>query len=172
MSDPTTRCLQSVSPPPQLLMWHMLSVSQADVGVPQRAFAQPGAAAAAAAGSYHPSRLLVTLHSPPRMRDAHSDHLPEGLDLDHVIDNSHAGDGHARADPQPEDLIFVAGITNGVDAADMLSTVQDHPGTRLLLGSSKLRIATMVPPILSFQSKSLSDPLLGPECEPHFAVKT
>ena len=81
-----------------------------------------------AAGSYHPDRLLVTLHSPPRMRDAHSDHLPDGLDLDHVIDNSHAGDGHARAAPRPEDLIFVAGITNGIDAADMLKTTQDHPG--------------------------------------------
>ncbi len=104
----------------------MLSAPQADAAVPQRAFVQPSAAAAA--GSYHPSRLLVTLHSPPRMRDAHSDHLPEGLDLDHVIDNSHAGDGHARAASRPEDLIFVAGITTGVDAADMLSTVQDHPG--------------------------------------------
>ncbi len=109
--------------PTQSLTWHTLSAPQADAGVPQRAFVS-----AAAAGSYHPSRLLVTLHSPPRMRDAHSDHLPEGLDLDHVIDNSHAGDGHARAAPRPEDLIFVAGITNGVDAADMLSTVQDHPG--------------------------------------------
>ena len=63
------------------------------------------------------------------MADAHSDHLPEGLDLDHVIDNSHAGDAHTRAAaPRAEDLIFVAGINNGIDAADMLTSIRDHPG--------------------------------------------
>ncbi len=99
--------------------------AQAIVGVPQRALLQPSAPKA---GAYHPGRLLVTLYRPPHMADAHSDHLPEGLDLDHVIDNSHTGDAHTRAAPRAEDLIFVAGISNGVDAADMLASIRDHPG--------------------------------------------
>ena len=70
----------------------------------------------------------MTLHNPPPLHEAHSDALPEGLDLYHVIDNSHAGDVHTASAPHADDLIFVAKITNGLDAADMLQTILDHPG--------------------------------------------
>lgn len=119
---------------------------QPDVRIPASVVAPPSET-----GSYHPSRLLVTLHRPPPLHKCDSGDLPEGLDLHHVIDNSHVGNAHTHAAPHADDLIFVAQISNGLDAADMLETIRDHPGLPF----------TLSPRLLSPQSRRLSVATVG-----------
>jgi subtilisin family serine protease len=72
---------------------------------------------------YHPKRLLITLNEHPTQEQAQrSAILPEGLELKSIINNSPHGDA-SRAAPAPDDLIYVAHVPNGIDAADYIHTV-------------------------------------------------
>lgn len=46
----------------------------------------------------------------------------QGLELKSIINNSPHGDA-SRAAPAPDDLIYVAHVPNGIDAADYIHTV-------------------------------------------------
>jgi len=72
---------------------------------------------------YHPKRLLITLHEhPTSAQEQQAEVLPEGLELKSVINNSPHG-ANSRHAPTADDLIYVAHVPEGGDAADYIHQV-------------------------------------------------